>query len=60
MIKNDQREVLRLGSSMGCYLSHTEIYLEVDCEVVHLNKKENVLRMTFNMHYDDLLCLWYA
>ena len=40
MIKNDLREVLSFGSSMGCYLSLAQVYLEVACGVVHLSKKD--------------------
>ena len=40
MINNDQREALSLGSIMGCYLGLAHVYLEVDCEVVHLSKKD--------------------
>ena len=40
MIKNDQREVLSLGSSMGCHLGLAQVYLEVACDVVHLSKKD--------------------
>ena len=60
MIKNDQREVLSLDSSMGCYFSLAQVYLKVDCEVMHLNKKDNNLSMHLHMLYDDLLCLLYS
>ena len=57
MTKNDQREVLSLDSSMGCYPCMTQVYLEVACEVVHLSKKDNELNMNSYMFYDPLLCL---
>ena len=41
MIKNDKRDMLSFGSSMGCYLSLALVYLEVTCELVHLSKKDN-------------------
>ena len=40
MIKNDQREVLTFGSSMGCYLRLAHVFLEVACDMVHRSKKE--------------------
>ena len=49
MIKNDQRDVLSFGSSMGCYLSLALVYLEVACEVVSLSKKANDLGMKSSM-----------
>ena len=57
MIKNDQREVLIFGSSMGCYFGLAQVYLEVACEVVHLNKKDNGLSMNLHVLYDYLLSL---
>ena len=52
MIKNDQSDVLSFGSNMGCYLSLSLLYLEVACDVVHLSKKVNELRMNSYMLYD--------
>ena len=53
MIKNDQRDVLSFGTSMGCYLSLALVYMEVDCEVVHLSKKDNDLSMnSYMLSYD--------
>ena len=40
MIKNDQREVLSFGSSMGCYLSLAQVFLEVACGMVHLSNED--------------------
>ena len=59
MIKNDQRDVLKFGSSMGCYLSLAQGHLEVACEIVHNSKKDNESRMNSYMLYDALLCLCY-
>ena len=55
MIKYDQSEVLSFGSSMGCYLSLTQGYLEVACYVVHNDKKDNELSMNSYMFYDALI-----
>ena len=57
MIKNDQREVLSFGSSMGCYHSLAKGYLEVACEIVHNIKKVNELRMNSYMLYYALSML---
>ena len=57
MIKNNQRELPRFGSSMGCYLSLAQVYLEVACEVVHFSKKENELSMK---SYTCFMMLYYA
>ena len=57
MIKNDQRDVLSFGSSMGCYLSLAQVYLLVACEVVHFSKKDNQLSMKSYVLYDALICL---
>ena len=57
MIKNDQREILRYGSSMGCYLSFAQVYLEVACGIVHLSKKDEKVSMNTYMIYHALL--WY-
>ena len=43
MIKNDQKEVLSFGSSMGCYLILEQVYLEVVCGIVRLSKKEKII-----------------
>ena len=40
MIKCDHREVLSFLSSMGCYLSLEQIYLEVYFDIVHGSKKD--------------------
>ena len=55
--QDDQREVLSFCSSMGCYLSLAQVYLEVACEVVLLSKKDNELSMNSFMLYNVLLCL---
>ena len=60
MINNDRRDLLSFGSSMGCYLSLAQVYLEVACKVVHLSKKDNDLSMNLHMLYGDLLCLCFC
>ena len=54
-INNDQRDVLRFCNSMGCYLSVELVYLEVDCDVVNLSKKDIELRMNSYIFYDALI-----
>ena len=60
MIKNHQREILSFGSSMGCYLSLAQVYLEVVSEVVHLNKKDNELSMKSYVFNGEFLSLCYS
>ena len=57
MIQNDQREVFSFGSSMGCYLSFVQVYLEVAYETVHFSKQDNDLSMISYMLYH---VLYYA
>ena len=59
MIKNDQREALSFGSSMGCNVSLAQVYLDVACDVVNLSKKYNDLSMNSYILYNALLFLWY-
>ena len=40
MIRNDQREVFSFGSSMGCYLSLAQVFLEVACGMVNLSNED--------------------
>ena len=56
-MKDDQREVLSFGSSMGFYLSLAQIYFKVASEVVHMSKKDKKLCMCSYMLCKSLLFL---
>ena len=45
---------------MGGYLDLAQVYLEVACDAIHLNKKDKWLKYDLCMPYDELLCLWYS
>lgn len=52
MIRNYHREVISIGSRMGCYVGLTEVYFEVACDIVHLNLCRSYVELVFKNDYD--------